>query len=209
MNQIIPYLVAPIYWLLSCTWRITERGPEMVLSQYVSRKSSLPCIYAHWHGDELVLVAYYSFRKLAVLSSLSKDGSIMARALTLLGYRVFRGSSSRGGARGLIGLIRAVKDGSQAALAVDGPKGPIYIVKPGVVELALKTGKPIVPVRTRCDRAWYVPRAWNRSYVPKFFARVEVEYGEAIVLDDKNTDIQMVCAELKKRLDSLPAQTSA
>src|SRR5690606_36476314 len=113
---------------------------------------SKSCLYAHWHGDELVLVGYYSFRRLAVLSSLSKDGTLMAKTLQLLGYEVFRGSSSKGGARGLIGLIRAVKAGSQAALAVDGPKGPIYEVKPGIVDLAARTGMPIVPLRTRCDR---------------------------------------------------------
>jgi lysophospholipid acyltransferase (LPLAT)-like uncharacterized protein len=205
MSRIIPYLVGPIYWLLSRTWRITEKGPEAVLTKFVHRRSPTPCLYAHWHGDELVLVAYYSFRHLAVLSSLSKDGSIMARTLELLGYRVFRGSSSRGGARGLIGLIRAVKEGSQAALAVDGPKGPIYEVKPGIVELGLKTGKPIIPVRTRCDRAWYIPRAWNKSYVPKFFAKVEVEYGEPLLVPEE-AEIHAICADLRNRLNSIAGQ---
>lgn len=179
--KLLPYLLAPIIWLFSRTWRIHESGPAEVLARFVNRRGpSDPCLYAHWHGDELVLVPYYSYRKLAVLSSLSKDGTLMARTLELLGYQVFRGSSSKGGARGLIGLIRAVKEGSQAALAVDGPRGPIYEVKPGIVELANRTGMPIVPLRCRASRAWYIPRAWNHSYVPKLFARVEVEYGEPL-----------------------------
>src|SRR5262245_39354183 len=122
--KILPYIVAPIYWLLSKTWRIEERGPPQVMARYMKNREA--CLFAHWHGDELVLIGYYSYKKLAVLSSLSQDGSLMARTLELLGYQVFRGSSTRGGARGLIGLIRAVRDGLQAALAVDGPKGPIY-----------------------------------------------------------------------------------
>lgn len=179
--KLLPYLLAPLIWLFSRTWRIREFGPPDVLARFVNRRGpSEPCLYAHWHGDELVLVPYYSYRRLAVLSSLSQDGSLMARTLELLGYQVFRGSSSRGGARGLIGLIRAVKDGSQAALAVDGPKGPLHEVKPGIVELANRTGMPIVPLRCRASRAWYIPRAWNHSYVPKFFAHVEVEYGEPL-----------------------------
>ena len=131
----------------------------------------------------------------------------MARTLKLLGYQVFRGSSSRGGARGLIGLIKAVKNGSQSALAVDGPKGPIYEVKPGVVELALRTGQPIIPVRTRCKSAWYIPRAWNKTYIPKPFTRVIVEYGEAIFLPP-NSSTQNACEKIKNALQAIPAQGS-
>jgi lysophospholipid acyltransferase (LPLAT)-like uncharacterized protein len=208
-EKLLPFLIAPIYWLLTATWRIRELGPPDVLARFVDRDGPAePCLYAHWHGDELVLIGYYSHRRLAVLSSLSKDGSIMAKTLELLGYQVFRGSSSRGGARGLIGLIKCVRDGSQAALAVDGPKGPIYEVKPGIVELAKRTGKAIVPVRTRCDRAWRIPRAWNRSYLPKPFARVEVEYGPVIYASAavEEQSIPSLCGEIKSSLDGLPGQ---
>ncbi len=207
LTKIAPYLIAPLYWLLTKTWRIRELGPAPVLERFVQTSTPAPCLYAHWHGDELVLVGYYSFRRLAVLSSLSKDGTLMARTLELLGYKVFRGSSSKGGARGLIGLIKAVKEGSQSALAVDGPKGPIYEVKPGIVELALRTGRPIVPLRTRCDRAWYIPRAWNKSYLPKPFARVEVEYGEPFDIKDREMSSASLCLEIKARLDFLQGQS--
>lgn len=207
LETFIPILIAPIYWILSLTWRVEERGPKDVLERFVSQGE--PCLYAHWHGDELVLVGYYSYRNLAVLSSLSKDGTIMARVLNILGYQVFRGSSSKGGARGLIGLIKAVKSGSQAALAVDGPKGPIYQVKPGIVELAAKTGQAIVPVRTQAERAWYIPKAWNRSYVPKFFARVKVEYGEPVLIEGRIDDakIKIACEEIAQRLNLIPGQS--
>jgi lysophospholipid acyltransferase (LPLAT)-like uncharacterized protein len=205
LERLAPFLIAPLYWLLSRTWRIRELGPEPVLQKYVRRSGSAPCVYAHWHGDELVLVGYYSFRRLAVLSSLSSDGTLMAKTLQLLGYQVFRGSSSRGGARGLIGLIKAVKSGSQSALAVDGPKGPIHEVKPGVVELARRTGYPIVPVRARCSQAWHVPRAWNKSYLPKPFARVEVEYGEPLLLSEQG--VEGSCREIKRRLEGIPGNS--
>lgn len=211
IENLAPYLLAPLYWLLSCTWRIKEVGPEPVLHAHVQTRMRQPCVFAHWHGDELVLIGYYANRRLAVLSSLSKDGTLMAKTLTLLGYQVFRGSSSRGGARGLIGLIRAVQAGSQAALAVDGPKGPIYEVKPGVVELAQKTEKAVIPVRARCDRAWHFPKAWNKTYLPKPFARVEVEYGEAIPPPSAKSDAELTaaCAKIKARLDAIPATIQA
>jgi len=202
IEKILPFVIAPLIWLYSRTWRIEERGPPDVLENFVSKKRH-SCLYAHWHGDELVLIPYYSYKNLAVLSSLSKDGSLMARCLELLGYQVFRGSSSRGGARGLIGLIRAVRNsGSQAALAVDGPKGPIYEVKPGIVELAIKTGSPIVPLRTFANSAWFIPRAWNKCYVPKPFAKVIVQYASPIIAKESD-DLVSVCSAVKKSLDSL------
>ena len=135
----------------------------------------------------------------------------MAKTLELLGYQVFRGSSSRGGARGLIGLIRAVKEGSQASLAVDGPKGPIFEVKPGIVQLAIKTGQPIVPVGTRAEHAWFVPKAWNRSYLPKPFSRIHVNYGEPIFIsadqkDDKT--LLNLCHTVKIALDQIEGKKS-
>lgn len=205
LHAILPALLAPIYYLLSRTWRIREFGPAEVLARYVDRKGpSESCNYSFWHGDELVLVGYYRYRRLAVLSSLSKDGTLMARTLKLLGYQVFRGSSSKGGARGLIGLIRAVKDGSQSAMAVDGPRGPIYIVKPGVIELARKTGRPIIPLRTRADRAWRFPRSWNKTYLPKPFARVEVEYGEPVIVGNESNE--EIALEVKRRMDAIPGE---
>src|SRR5688572_18834056 len=98
-----PFFLSPLYWLLASTWRIKEKGPANVLATYVRTNCRAPCVFAHWHGDELVLIGYYANRRLAVLSSLSKDGTIMAKTLELLGYQVFRGSSSKGGVRGLIG----------------------------------------------------------------------------------------------------------
>lgn len=202
LEKILPYFIAPIIWLYSRTWRIYEFGPASILEKHVSANRQA-CIYAHWHGDELVLIPYYSYKNLAVLSSLSKDGSIMARSLELLGYHVLRGSSSRGGARGLIGLIRAVRnEGHQAALAVDGPKGPIYEVKPGVVELAIRTEVPIIPLRTFTDRAWFIPRTWNKCYVPKPFAKVFVVYSEPVPANN-TSDHAVVCAHVKRALDSI------
>jgi lysophospholipid acyltransferase (LPLAT)-like uncharacterized protein len=196
-GYILPFLIAPLYWLLSRSWRIHKHGPIEVLEKFVRGRT--PCVFAHWHGDELVQIGCHSYRRLAVLSSLSKDGTIMANTLRLLGYRVFRGSSSRGGLRGLIGLIRAGKSGAQTAIAVDGPKGPIHEVKPGIVTLAKKTGNPIIAVSTTSNRSWYIPRAWNKSYLPKFFAIIDIHYSAAIYVHPTDS-VEIICRKIKGSL---------
>ena len=214
---ILPAILAPFVYLYGQTWRLRVTGDPESLRRFHRGGESV--VYAHWHGDELVLVPFYAYRRLSVLSSLSKDGTLMANTLWLLGYRVFRGSSTRGGARGLLGLIQSVHDhNGQAALAVDGPKGPIYEVKPGIAELALRTGRPVVAVRVTAEKSWAIPRAWNKSYIPKPFSKVEVRFSAPIKTARmqieskaaKAEELDKLCDAIKEKLDSiLPAPSAA
>ena len=175
-------LFAWTYWAWSRTWRVRRLHPP----------AGLPTgayLLAHWHGDELVLVATEAFRGTAVLSSKSRDGERMAAVLRTLRYHVLRCSSSRGGVGGLKGLIDAVRrQGRVAALAVDGPKGPIYDAKPGIVKLAEQTGKPIVPIAAAASRRFVFSKAWNRCYVPFPFSECVVALGEPISVPRSSSD---------------------
>lgn len=178
------FIFAPLYLLYSFTWRVKVFGDDEVISKYVEHKEG--AIFAHWHGNELVLCPYYSYKKQFVLSSKSRDGSLMGAVLRLYGYRVFRGSSSRGGAEGLLSMIRAVKKESsdrvrcQCSLAVDGPRGPIYKVKSGIAQLSLSTELPILAVLVKADKFWCIPRAWNKAFIPKPFSRIQIYLGNPI-----------------------------
>jgi hypothetical protein len=100
----------------------------------------------------------------------------MATVLKLMGARIVVGSSSRGGAAGLKGLIRVVREGHNCSFAVDGPRGPIYKLKPGVLEASRLLDCPIYYASVSCDRAFHLHRAWNRAYLPKAFARIDVQW---------------------------------
>jgi lysophospholipid acyltransferase (LPLAT)-like uncharacterized protein len=191
-------LFAWTYWLVSRTWRVRR----------IERPGGPPeggFLLAHWHGDELVLVATEAFRGRAVLSSKSRDGERMAWVLRTLRYHVLRGSSSRGGVGGLKGLVDAVRRESRvAALAVDGPKGPIYDAKPGIVKLAQQTGKPIVPIAAAAARRFVFSKAWNRCYVPFPFSKCVVALGDPLPVPEVLSDDAL--EEWRQRLnDSLNA----
>lgn len=215
LEHTVPHLAAGFYYLYSRTWRLEVAGAPATLERFV--RGGEPVVFAHWHGDELVLVPFYAFKRLAVLASLSADGDLMARTLLRLGYQVFRGSSHRGGARGLLALIACARDGSQAALAVDGPKGPLHQVKPGIVELAYRTGLPIVVCRVRAQNVWFIPRAWNRSYVPKPFSRVRVWFSAPVPYDPEQlggrtaraAGVAALCSEIAAELDGLGEERSS
>ena len=162
-----------IYRLLSWTWRIQWQEPACMREALRERR---PFIVAHWHGDELALLHVVRRYRLATLTSPSKDGRIMATLLRLLGAKVSVGSSSRGGAAGLKGLIRLVRAGHNCSFAVDGPRGPIYKLKPGVLEASRLLDCPIYYASITCDRAYHLHRSWNRAFLPKPFARLRIEW---------------------------------
>lgn len=175
MNKIRGYVLGFLIWLLyrtlSLTWRFQIEEPEQ-MSKKISEKK--PIILAHFHGDELALVALTPKYKIATMTSTSKDGELMNTVLRLLGGKTSRGSSTRGGAGALRGLIAHCKNGSNSSIAVDGPKGPIYEVKPGIFELSRLLHSEIYTAGVICDRAWKFPKSWNQTYLPKPFSKINV-----------------------------------
>ena len=151
----------------------------------------LVCGVAHWHGDELALVSRFGSLGLTILVSHSKDGEIMARATRALGYRVTRGSSTRGAVGGLLALIKAVRDGHNVVLAVDGPKGPRGVCKPGIVRVVQKAGVPLFPVGVASTRRFVFKKTWNQVYLPLPFSRQVIFIDKPIYFPKKASAEEM------------------
>ena len=156
-------------------------------------------IYCIWHNQQLFLLYPYRGQKVAALISMSKDGEYIARVLPRFGMLAVRGSSSRGGARALIEMIRAVRKGYHPMLTPDGPRGPIYQVQHGILYLARKTGLPIIPVGSALSHKFKV-NSWDKMRIPLPFGKIAFVYGNAmhITLD---TDLDTAATELKNELD--------
>jgi lysophospholipid acyltransferase (LPLAT)-like uncharacterized protein len=161
--------------LLGRTLRV-RREERAVSALWAART---PLIYVVWHARLLLLPYLYRDRGLRVLISHSRDGELVAGLVRRFGIVVVRGSSSRGGARGLRTLARAIGDGHSVVLVPDGPRGPSETVKPGVVALARMTGAPVVPLAFAASRQWQA-RSWDGFRVPKPFARCVVRFGDPV-----------------------------
>lgn len=145
-------------------------------------------ICAFWHQDELSLLPYFAGRNIVAMVSDSKDGTIMATALERFGYLTTRGSSSRGGVKAFVASLRMIRKGYHFTAAVDGPRGPIFKTKEGVIRLSQKSERPIVPFRAW--PRWYIPmwKAWNRAKLPLPFSRIDVVIGPPGMYDREATD---------------------
>lgn len=110
-----------------------------------------------------------------VLISQSRDGESGVWAAERLGYKVVRGSSSRGGVEALRQLeLELSGEGGWAALVVDGPRGPRRVSKPGAAWLSQRTGLPVVAVSARAQPAIQL-NSWDRCVVPMPFSRVRLQ----------------------------------
>jgi len=147
-----------------------------------------PFLLAHWHGDEIALIHLCRRYRIATMSSQSKDGQMMSIILRLLGAKTTEGSSTRGGAGGLKGLIRLMRQGHCCSFAVDGPKGPIYKVKPGVFELSRLLNCPIYYCGVSAIPVISFPKAWNKTYFPKPFAKVVIQWHGPLPPTTKDQD---------------------
>lgn len=185
-QKVLGFIVWLIYRTLVLTWRIEVRQPESLTQSLRDRATVL---FAHWHGDELVLLYLIGKYRVTTIASQSKDGELMNTVLHLQGATSTRGSSTRGAVGALKGLIRKIReDQRNSSFAVDGPKGPIYEVKPGVFEVSRMLQAPIYPVGVAVDRAWRFEKSWNKTFLPKPFARVLIDWAEALPAVSKDED---------------------
>src|SRR6185295_20320325 len=94
---------------------------------------------------------------------------------------------TRGGSQALRGIVRRVRAGRDAALTVDGPKGPPRAVQPGIVQLARLTGAWILPITFSSSRPRFLA-SWDRYLLPKPFSRNVVAYGEPFPIPAEMSD---------------------
>ncbi len=181
---------------------------RFVESEYPNnlKKTDMNFIVAHFHQDELVLVHRRTDSNFCTMTSTSTDGEMMTRFLHLMGYQSVRGSSTRGGAIALLQMIKICSAKKlNPVIAVDGPRGPIYKVKKGVLELAKQTGFPILPVAVSYSNAFCIEKSWNKAMIPKPFSRATIKFGHQITVPSNADKVKLesLKTELEKELLTL------
>ena len=164
-------------------------------------------VMAFWHGRILPATIYFRRRGIVVITSENFDGEWIAGIIERFGYGTARGSTSRGGRRALLQLVRDMEAGRPAGFTVDGPRGPARGAQPGAVWLAKATGNPVLPFHLEADRHWTL-RSWDRTQIPKPFSTVALVVGEPfrVAGDADDHTIEAARRELETRLQALEAR---
>ncbi|MEA3497507.1 MAG: lysophospholipid acyltransferase family protein [Campylobacterota bacterium] len=132
-----------------------------------------PLNYRHFkpNGDIKVIVSEH------------RDGETIRKVVEYLGVGALSGSSTRGGAKALLGAIKSLKNGIDVAITPDGPKGPIYGIADGIVVIAQKTKSKILPFSCIPSSYWQF-KSWDKFVVPKPFGTIEFYIGEPFSIEE-------------------------
>ena len=179
--------------VLARSWKVHVEGDDLSGSP----NGHLVCM---WHGRMLIGAPVFADRGYRVLVSTSDDGDLSESLLLSSGYKVLRGSSSRGAARALREMLGHLEQGERVVITPDGPRGPRHSINPGLAWMARRTGFPILPLGLVADRAWRMG-TWDRFTIPKPRARVVAIWGEPLRVEpgaDRGA-IESLSRELRRR----------
>ena len=204
---LLAWLIAGVLLLLKVTTRRRLIGAERLAADWERGEQ---VILAFWH-EQLVMMPFpYRGPRACIMVSRHRDGELISRAVKPLGVVTVRGSSTRGWAGGLKNMLRVFRAGADLAFAPDGPRGPRYVAKSGVIQVARVTGAPIYPIAA-APRWSARAGSWDRLIIPFPGTRIVYAAGEPIRVphDAEPDEIERARIALERELTRLSAETRA
>lgn len=202
--------------IIGCIWHTCKIkkviGEEHLQALLDTGEAFIPC---HWHQQQIFAVKYlldttkrWPSLNLGCLISPSADGDIASRLLINQNVHIIRGSATRGGAQTMRNIYTAIKEQKISPIvAPDGPTGPIYQCKLGVVMLAQLSHAPLLPVAYSGTRIWRL-KSWDNFMLPMPFSSIVMGIGPALVVDKSlaTKDFAQTCQKMTHRLNSISMQ---
>lgn len=180
-------ILYPGYYLLKgilATCRITIKGAE----NFISTADKDKCIVMLWHNR--IAIGAQIFEKIAphfqygAVISNSRDGELLARFVSSYpqgkAIRVVH-TAKFNALREIIENLNEKK--RVIVMTPDGPQGPLYKVKPGIVAAARTTGAKVVPMNWIGNRVWRL-NTWDKLMIPKPFSEITVFFGLPILFSE-------------------------
>ena len=195
-------------WPLYRTWMSTLRVRWIVAESTAAKLArGEPVIYATWH--ETLLPTPFTHRGLGLVAMVSRhrDGEMITRVLERSGFGAARGSTTRGGSTALREMVSAAAEGRSLAITPDGPRGPRRRVQPGVIEIARRSGVPIVPGAIEM-RPVHRFHSWDRMALPWPRARALLVCGDLFSVEE-GCDPAGETERLQRVMDALSADAES
>jgi lysophospholipid acyltransferase (LPLAT)-like uncharacterized protein len=181
LTKIIAQIIYYTIRLLNLTYRYEFIGIEHKQKAQEAHPQKT-FTYALWHQNLIGAIFSHIGEQFTMVISESKDGELVAVTCEKFGHHPARGSSTRGGKKAMIEIVRNIKKGFPGALTVDGPKGPAHRVKPGIIEIARLCHCAILPLSPYAKDYWVFKKSWDQFRIPKPFTKIIIVIGEPIYI---------------------------
>lgn len=197
LRQFGRWLLVRIGRLIAKPWRASLRVEVQQASEVATALAQGPVVFAHWHSA-LLGTGGLRRRELYMLASPSRDGQMIGELMrfALDGYVV--GSARHKGGGAIRNLVEKAQQGADLVIAVDGPIGPAYEVKDGVLKVALHAGVTIIPFHYSSTRGKRLD-TWDGFWFPWPFAKVHTEFGTPLTITADNLEAQQARLQIQLR----------
>ncbi|XOB61841.1 lysophospholipid acyltransferase family protein [Campylobacterota bacterium DY0563] len=198
ITRVVPFILQLFVRFIYLTSKKVFHHPKIDLNE--------PFIVTFWHGE--LLMQPFNYKKIkpkgkvSAMISEHKDGEAITRTVEYLGIDSIRGSSTRGGAKALIGAIKELKAGDDIAITPDGPKGPRHSVADGIVAISQKTNARILIFNCKPTKYWQF-NSWDKFIVPKPFGKLEFFIQEPFDINSLDTNEAKELIKKKLLLNSM------
>ncbi len=159
-------------------------------------------IWASWHEDVVLnfVLLPLILKKSSAPVWLNHPAWTMRpihHLMRLFGIKVIMAATGQGGKQGMEELNRQLIAGGSTIINPDGPAGPKYVLKRGVVQMAAATARPVVTMRYKCNRYWSWP-GWDSKRVPYPFSRIELHLETKIFQGSEDQLAQNISESLAR-----------
>lgn len=206
-GTIAPSLFKGLSWSQSYTVEGEDRLEEL--------RAESNFILAFWHGQMLPVLFYFTrsrFDQSRYYTFISphRDGEYITRAAAGLGINALRTSLRDRRLSALKEAVKIARQGYNLAITPDGPIGPAFCAKEGIIRLSRKLELPVLPVAGLPSRGKYFG-SWDHFCLPYPFSTLRIEFGNVLYpwRGDVKTDVARKTLESRLRSLSRRVATEA
>jgi lysophospholipid acyltransferase (LPLAT)-like uncharacterized protein len=167
---LLPIVAFPLRLLVK-SWR--WQGPDAGTIRRINETPRIMLVTFHGMLLHLLVLRRHIARPGVVMLSPSYDGRLLAAFLKRFGVNHVFGSSRSRNIAGPLELIRRTQGGEVGLIAVDGPRGPRCVAKPGFIKLASLAHAHLLLVTSSASRGVTL-KTWDRAHLPAPFAKLQL-----------------------------------
>ncbi len=184
------YLCSYGYALICFAYAVMVHFTSKIVIEAEEHLASRPnYIFCHWHTYILfyfaVFIRHRSHAWMQHPLWFMKGTHLFLRLLGV--EKIVLGSTGHHGHEAANLLVEFLRNGYSTVLLPDGPGGPPFIAKKGVLHIALQSGVPILPIRFHASRVIQL-KTWDRKKWPLPFCTIKGRYLEPIPVTNDTFD---------------------